>query len=182
MFDRRRFGTGVSTPADVARAQAVLRLLLAQGGSTTRLCETIAGGPVQLHVLRQRACSDLPEAVRSALPGAAVVERFSCLTARGAALLDSLVYIAVHSLPRDIAQQMDAGETPIGHLLERLWVRRTPWMHLDDALCKRLWAEVGRPDAAATRTYTVETPDGPLMVVTETFRDGMLMPRPGESD
>lgn len=164
------------------RAQAVLPLLLAQGGSTTRLCETIAGGPVQLHVLRQRACSDLPEAVRSALPGAAVVERFSCLTARGAVMLDSLVYIAARSLPSDIAQQVEAGATPIGHLLERLWMRRTPWTRVDDGMCARLWAEVGWPDAAATRTYTVETPTGPSMVITETFRDGMLMSRPAESD
>jgi hypothetical protein len=32
----------------------VLPLLIAQGGSSTRLCDTIAGGPIELHVLQQR--------------------------------------------------------------------------------------------------------------------------------
>lgn len=181
MLERRRFGTGVSTPAEAAVARALLPLLLAHGGSTTRLCETIAGGPIELHVLQQRACNDPPESVRCTLPGMRLIERFSCLASRGAVMLDSLVYVATQTLPRDLAQELEGGERPIGHLLERLWIRRAPWARLDDALCAQLWAVVGSPDASATRTYAVETPDGPLMVITETFRDGMLMSCPVEA-
>lgn len=180
MLKRRRFGTGVSTPADAAVARALLPLC-AQDGSTTRLCETIAGGPIQLHVLEQRACNDPPEPVRCALPGTRLIERFSCLASRGAVMLDSLAYVTTQTLPRDVAQEIEGGERPIGHLLERLWIRRAPWARLDDALCARPWAVVGWPDASATRTYTVETPDRPWMVITETLRNGMLKPHPIEA-
>jgi len=139
MLKRRRFGTGVSTPADAAVARALLPLC-AQDGSTTRLCETIAGGPIQLHVLEQRACNDPPEPVRCALPGTRLIERFSCLASRGAVMLDSLAYVTTQTLPRDVAQEIEGGERPIGHLLERLWIRRAPWARLDDALCARPWA------------------------------------------
>lgn len=152
----------------------MLRLLLAQGGSTTRLCEAIADAKVGLHVIEQRHCTDLPEPVRSVLPGECLLERISCLASRGVVMLDSLVYIATRSLTRDLAQQIEAGTQPIGYLLERLWVRRAPWPRAHPALCTRLWARVGCPDASASRTYAVATPDGPLMVITETFRDGML--------
>jgi len=51
---RQRFHQPSDAPAQVAHARDMLRLLLAQDGSTTRLCETIAGGPVSLHVLEQQ--------------------------------------------------------------------------------------------------------------------------------
>jgi chorismate-pyruvate lyase len=159
----------------------MLRLLLAQGGSTTRLCEAIVGSEVDLHMIAQRHCTEAPEPVRAALPGERFVERFSCLASRGVVMLDSLAYIATRSLPRDLEQEIEAGTKPIGYLLERLWTRRALWPQAHEALCARLWARVGCPDAPATRTYTVATPDGPLMVITETFRDGMLMPPPAAS-
>jgi chorismate-pyruvate lyase len=177
-LERRRFGTHVSSPAEAAQAQAVLRLLLVQGGSTTRLCEAIAGSEISLHVIGQRQRTDAPQPVLAALSGECFVERFSCLASRGVVMLDSLAYIATRSLPRDLEQDIEAGAKPIGHLLERLWTRRALWPEAHEALCARLWARVGCPDATASRTYTVATPDGPLMVITETFRDGMLMSPP----
>ncbi|MFZ5542189.1 MAG: hypothetical protein ACOZJZ_01430 [Pseudomonadota bacterium] len=156
----------------------MLRLLLAQGGSTTRLCEAIADAKLGLHVIEQRHCTDVPEPVRAALPGEALLERISCLASRGVVMLDSLAYIATRCLPRELAQEIEAGTQPIGHLLERLWVRRALWPRAHPALCTRLWARVGCPDASASRTCTIATPDGPLMVITETFRDGMLRLQP----
>jgi hypothetical protein len=66
---RRRFGASAVSPADATLARSVLRLLLAQDGSTTPLCEAVAGGPVQLHVLSQAVTEDVPGPVRETLRG-----------------------------------------------------------------------------------------------------------------
>lgn len=47
----------------------VLQLLKAHDGSTTRLCEAIAGGPVEVHVESQTATDNVPVQVRDMLPG-----------------------------------------------------------------------------------------------------------------
>lgn len=158
-----------------------LRLLLAQDGSTTRLCETVAGGPVQLYVPHQAVTAVVPAIVRERLPGSLFIERRVCLAAHGQALMDNLSYIALDGLPHDVRRDLDAGSAPIGHLLERLWVRRVFDPVGDDsaeALRQKLWQACGRPDPEATRTHTLHTPDGPLMLITETWRRGMLLARP----
>ena len=155
----------------------MLQLLLAQDGSTTRLCETIAGGPVSLHVIEQRVVNEVPAEVRAALPGTGFIERITCLAAHGEVMMDNLSYIALDGLPADVRRDLEAGVMPIGHLLARLWVRRA-FLDAAPALYERLWAAAGwLRDAAASRTYCIVTPDGPRMLIAETYRRGMLMER-----
>ena len=161
-----------------AHQRRVLDLLLAQDGSTTRLCEAVAGGPVELHLVHQQVTNDVPDIVRQQLPGATFIERITFLCAHGEVLMDNLAFIAMAGLEPDIEADLLAGKLPIGHLLARLWVRREPIA--DTAgLAQRLWGAVGLPDPAATRAYRIVTRDAARMVIAETFRRGMLMDRHG---
>ncbi|WP_280150874.1 hypothetical protein [Piscinibacter sp. XHJ-5] len=157
-------------------ARRLLRLLLAQNGSTTRLCETIADGPVSLQVLHQAPTENVPLLVREALPGARFIERITSLAAHGEVMMDNLTYIALHGLDGTLQRELEAGQAPIGHLLARLWVRRES---VSDAaaLHHRLWGMVGTPDPASARAYRIVTPEGPRMLIAETYRRGMLMQR-----
>ena len=66
---------------------------------------------------------------------------------------------------------------PIGHLLSRLWVHRS-FLDAAPLLYARLWGAVGGlPDTDASRTYCIVTPEGPRMLIAETYRRGMLMRR-----
>lgn len=152
----------------------MLQLLLAQDGSTTRLCETIAGGPVSLHVAEQQIVDAVPAEVRSALPGASFIERITCLAAHGQVMMDNLSYIALEGLPADVRRDLEGAAMPIGHLLSRPWVRRA-FLVAAPMLYQRLWGAVGLPDAEAARAYCVTTPEGPRMLIAETYRRGMLM-------
>lgn len=154
----------------------MLQLLLAQDGSTTRLCETIAGRPVSLRVVEQQIVEAVPAEVRSALPGASFIERITCLAAHGQVMMDNLSYIALEGLPADVRRDLEGGAMPIGHLLSRLWVRRA-FLDATPMLYQRLWGAVGLPDAEASRTYCIVTPDGPCMLIAETYRRGMLIGR-----
>lgn len=149
---------------------------MAQDGSTTRLCEAVAGGPVALSLLHQQTTRQVPAVVRKQLPGEEFIERITFLAAHGEVLMDNLAYIALQGLPQDIERDLRAGTMPIGHLLARLWVRREP-LALVDQLTNRLWNAVGQPDPRATRSYRIVTPDGPRMLICETWRRGMLMDR-----
>lgn len=162
--------------ADAAHARHTLRILLAQDGSTTRLCEAIAGGPITLQVLHQAPATEVPAIVRESLPGARFIERITSLTAHGEVMMDNLTYIALQGLDAALRRELEAGQAPIGHLLSRLWVRREA-VAAPHALHERLWSAVGTPDAAATRAYRIVTPEGPRMLIAETYRRGMLMDR-----
>ena len=175
---RQRFHQPSDPPAQAERARSMLQLLLAQDGSTTRLCEAIADGPVSLHVLAQRVVDVVPAEVRATLPGSGFIERITCLAAHGQVLMDNLTYIALDGLPADVRRDLEAGVMPIGHLLARLWVRRT-FLDAAPVLYERLWDAVGGlADADASRTYCIATPEGPRMLIAETYRRGMLMERP----
>jgi chorismate-pyruvate lyase len=165
-----------ASSAEAAHGRRVLRLLLAQDGSTTRLCETVAGGAVALQVLHQQATSEVPAIVREQLPGHRFIERITCLSAHGAVLMDNLSYIALEGLELDIERDLHAGTLPIGHLLARWWVRREGISAPQD-LPDRLWSVTGSPDAGATRCYRILTPESPRMLICETYRRGMLMDR-----
>jgi chorismate-pyruvate lyase len=154
----------------------LLDLLLAQDGSTTRLCETVAGGPIAVLVLRQAVTVEVPDLVRSHLPGSHFIERITSLVAHGEVMMDNLVYIALDGLEPDIESDLRAGTMPIGHLLARWWVRRA-WIASADDMNRRLWQAVGSPDPDATRCHAIVTPEGPRMVLAETFRRGMLINR-----
>lgn len=159
----------------------MLQLLLAQDGSTTRLCETIAGGPVALQVLEQRVVHVVPGEVHDALPGSSFIERITCLAAHGQVMMDNLSYIALDGLPADLRRDLESGSVPIGHLLARLWVRRA-FLDAAPTMYERLWNVVGQPDPDASRAYCIATPEGPRMLIAETYRRGMLMERDGPAN
>jgi chorismate-pyruvate lyase len=175
-FARQRYFDPRATAADHRHERRLLQLLLAQDGSTTRICETIAAGPLRLQVLRQCVVEAAPDAVRALLPGRQFLERLSWLGAHGEIMMDNLVYVALEGLPAGLRSGLESGSIPIGHLLETLWVRRRA-LRVDQAapLQERLWGEVGLADAPASRAYTIATPDGPLFLIAETFRRGMQM-------
>jgi len=152
----------------------MLKLLLAQDGSTTRLCETIAAGPVALQVLAQRVVHAAPGEVHDTLPGASFIERITCLAAHGEVMMDNLSYIALDGLAPDLRRDLEAGAMPIGHLLARLWVRRA-FLEAAPMMYERLWGVVGLPDPGASRAYRIVTPEGARMLIAETYRRGMLM-------
>jgi chorismate-pyruvate lyase len=151
----------------------VLPLLLHQDGSTTRLLEALSGGPVTVHVLQQHVVAELPAGLRGVLPGSRFLRRLTSLTARGHVLLDSIGYIAIDTLPAAIVQELEEGQRPIGHLLAQLWTRRR-FRSGDDALFEELWHATGEPDATASRSCIIDTPQGACMVLGETFRQGIV--------
>lgn len=175
---REAFAAAGDAPALVHYRERLRRVLLAQDGSTTRVCEAIAGGPVGLRVARQSVTRDVPAPIGELLPGVDFIERFSTLHAHGQVMMDNLTYIAVEGLDAQLRQGLEAGTVPIGHLLERLWTRRhrLPPDRLH-ALAPRLWSEFGQPDEASSRAYVIVTPEGARFVIAETYRRGMLMAR-----
>ncbi len=180
-FQRQRFQQPSDAPAQAAHARTILQLLLAQDGSTTRLCETIAAGPVTLQVLEQRVVDTAPAEVHDALPGARFIERLTSLAAHGHVMMDNLSYIALEGLPPELRRDLEAGALPIGHLLARLWVRRA-FVQAAPPMYQRLWGAVGLPDPEASRAYRIDTPEGPRMLIAETYRRGMLIRRGGPAD
>jgi chorismate-pyruvate lyase len=173
---RERFAGAQATAAQAAIERQVLRLLMAQDGSTTRLCEAVAGGPVDLVLIKQHVTVEVPAIVREHLPGTQFIERITSLAAHGQVLMDNLTYIALEGLEPAIDGDLRAGTLPIGHLLARLWVRRERIAQAGE-LMDTLWNAVGLPDASATRAYRIATPTSAQMVIAETYRRGMLMDR-----
>jgi chorismate-pyruvate lyase len=173
---REYFTPADASPAQQAETTRLLRLLLAQDGSTTRLCETQAQGPVGLHVLSQKVIEDAPPIVRAMLPGQRHLERITSLIAHGQVMMDNLCYVSLETVPVDIRSDLEAGVMPVGHLLQRLWLRRAalpPEGWSWDWVQQRLWSLTGLADVNASRAYQITTPNGPLMVIAETYRRGM---------
>jgi len=171
--------TFIDSSADTAaqeRHRWLLRLLLAQDGSTTRLCQAIAAMPLTLQVRQQTVTDAAPACVRDVLRGERFIYRVSSLAARGQVMMDNLVYVALDGLPQTMRDGLDSGAIPIGPLLESLWVRRKPLpSEVATILNEQLWSEFGLPDAAASRAYTIATPGGNMFVIAETYRRGMRM-------
>lgn len=168
------FGAGEAAPQAGA---GLLRALLAQDGSTTRVCQAIAGEPLHLEVVRQGLVEAVPEVVHALLPGQRFMERATFLAARGEVMMDNLVYVAVEALSPELRAGLEGGSIPIGRLLDTLWVRRRALPRGADAgaLFARLWAIFGAQDASASRAYTIESPEGPLFLIAECYRRGMRM-------
>lgn len=165
--------------AGIRRQQWLLRLLLAQDGSTTRICQAVAGVPLKLEVWHQEVTSTVPDGVRDVLAGDAFMHRVTSLAAAGEVMMDNLVYVALDGLAEPLRRGLDSGAIPIGPLLESLWVRRKPLpAPITQTLCRELWQRVGMPDAGASRAYTIATPSGNLFVIAETYRRGMHGPAP----
>lgn len=154
-----------------ATDQPLLRLLLAQDGSATRLCEALARRPITVQLQFQRRTTDVPPSVLAQLGGKAWLERATTLHAHGVVLMDNLSYTRLDAVPDWFLAGLDAGTTPIGHLLDRLPIQRDD-LPLADDIAARLWHHVGLPDTRAAKLYRISTVDGPLMLVMETFRAG----------
>lgn len=147
---------------------------MALDGSTTRVCEAIAQAPMQVELLHQQQTDRVPQAVREALGGQRFLHRVTSLHAHGQVLMDNLSYTRLDAVPDWFLAQLNEGKAPIGHLLQRLFVKREPLTHtteLEDAL----WQHVGQPDRRASRCYRIVTEQGPLMLIFEAFRSGMAV-------
>jgi chorismate-pyruvate lyase len=175
-FVRASFIDPAAAPEAQERHRWLLRLLLAQDGSTTRLCQSIAATPLSLQVRHQTVTATVPACVREVLPGQRFIYRITSLAACGEIMMDNLVYVALDGLSEPLRDGLDSGAIPIGPLLESLWVRRKPLpADVAEVLSAQLWAEVGLPDPTAARAYTIVTPAGNLFVIAETYRRGMRM-------
>lgn len=159
-------------PSDPEHAP-LLRLLLALDGSTTRICEALAQAPMDVQLKHQQRTSDVPAAVREQLGGRAWLERVACLHAHGEVLMDNLSYTRLDAVPDDFLRGLDAGHAPVGHLLKKLFVQREP-LPATPEVADRLWRHVGEPDERASRCYRIVTAEGPLMLIFEAYRSGMV--------
>jgi chorismate-pyruvate lyase len=161
--------------------ERLLRVLLAQDGSTTRICEALAGRRVDLITHVQRPTEDVPERVRSELGGSRWLERVTSLCIDGVVMMDNLSFTRLDAVPDWFLQELERGVAPVGHLLDRIFVRRVP-MEQDADLTARLWDVVGMPDPAASRAYRIVTPDAPLMAIFEVYRAGMATVSPAVAE
>src|SRR5271165_6300786 len=112
-YGRASFIDPAQTPEAQARHRWLLRLLLAQDGSTTRLCQSIAATPLNLQVRRQTVTVDVPDCVRAILPGERFIYRITSLAAHGEVMMDNLVYVALDGLSAPVRDGLDSGAIPI---------------------------------------------------------------------
>lgn len=153
----------------------LLRALLALDGSTTRVCEALAQAPMQVQLLHQQRTHEVPQAVREQLGGSAWLQRVTSLHAHGEVLMDNLSYTRLDAVPDTFLAGLDEGVAPIGHLLQQLFVQREP-LPGSPEIEHTLWQHVGHADARASRCYRIVTAQGPLMLIFESFRRGMVAP------
>ena len=139
-------------------AASLLRVLLEQDGSTTRLCEVIAGGPVELSVHSQARVQTVPDGVLEVLGGESWIERITSLHVAGRVMMDNLTWTRVDRIPLEFSDDLERGELPVGRLLDRLFVKRQ--LIQASNLGEILWAVTGLPDARASRAYTISTQFG----------------------
>ncbi len=160
-------------PVDLPQQRALLRALLALDGSTTRVCEAVVRQPVQVLLHHQDETQNVPDAVREQLGGSAWLARVTSLHAGGQVLMDNLSYTRLDAVPADFLRRMHEGQAPIGHLLQGLFVRREV-VAGSVQIAQALWAHVGQADAQASRAYRIVMPEGPLMLIFEAFRGGLV--------
>jgi chorismate-pyruvate lyase len=152
----------------------LLRLLLALDGSTTRVCEALAQAPMAVQLLLQQQTDNVPPAVRAQLGGERWLHRVTSLHAHGRVLMDNLSYTRLDAVPGWFLDELHEGKAPIGHLLQRLFIQREPLTGSSE-IEEALWQHVGQPDLRASRCYRIVTERGPLMLIFETFRSGMVV-------
>jgi chorismate-pyruvate lyase len=151
----------------------MLRMLLAQDGSATRLLEQLVGASTFVHVIDQYVTAKLPAHLEGELPGKRFLRRITSLASGPRVLLDSISYIALDVLPASVGQELEEGIRPIGHVLAPLWTRRT-FRHRDDSMLEELWSAVGAPDPQSSRSLCIYTPRNPILLLAETYRRGAL--------
>ena len=157
-----------SYPHDDLNASSLLRVLLGQDGSTTRLCEVVAGGPVELYLHSQARIEVVPDRVLEHLGGVSWIERITSLHVAGRVMMDNLTWTRADRIPIEFADDLERGELPVGRLLDRMFVKRE--LIQTSGLGEILWAVTGLPDARASRSYTISSESGAFMLVFETYR------------
>ena len=150
----------------------LLKLLLAQDGSTTKLCEAISESRIELIFHAQARVETVPEVVMQELGGTSWLKRVTSLYSESGVLMDNLSFTRLDRVPTWFLTDLENGLAPIGHLLEKLFVRRE---RIDSTpeLEQVLFETVGFPDSNSSRAYTVNTEEGALMLVFETYRAGV---------
>jgi len=157
---------------ETACAARLLRLLLAQDGSTTRLCDALLGR-VEVEVHSQEVLAAAPDGAAPHLGGGAVLERVTSLHRDGLVAMDNLALVRLDGLPGALRAGLEAGRLPLGRLLDGALLRRRP---LEDplllaALLARLEEAGGGPaDPRASRAYLIEGQGGLSILVAETYR------------
>lgn len=161
------------TYSDQQQHAPLLRLLLAHDGSTTRLCEAMNGAPMLIHLHRQQTVSQVPAEVHDILGGGLWLQRVSSLhNAQSEVFMDNLSFTRLDAVPAWFTEALNEGNTPIGRLLDQLFVKRVP-TPTSPAVQNLLWDAVGLPDARASRSYHLSTPESPFMLIFEVFRDAL---------
>lgn len=170
---RRRYGDGVRPGTPLAQwSDAWLRVLLAQDGSATLLCETIVGAPVTLEVMHQTVTTDVPESPRQHLGGARFLERQVVMSFGGEVMMDNLTYVALDRLDPEVAAHLAQRQSPIGYIFASKSTKKRP-VPCDGAVVDRLWSRSGLPDPQAVRSYVLDIDNVACMLITETYRAGM---------
>jgi chorismate-pyruvate lyase len=159
-------------PANALHAP-LLRTLLALDGSTTRVCEALAQQPVQVLLHHQQQTCEVPDAVHRQLGGSSWLARIASLHAEGCVLMDNLSYIRLDAVPDTFLHGLTEGRAPIGRLLQTLFVQRKAAAS-SAQIEHTLWQCVGLVDGRASRTYRIVTAEGPLMLIFEVFRGGLV--------
>ena len=159
-------------PSDPACA-GLRRLLLAHDGSTTRLCEAVALQPIKVLLHEQKRMTEAPEDILKHLGGSHWLSRVSSLyTPEGKVMMDNLSFTRLDKVPTWFLRKLDEGQVPIGQMLQQIFVRRKP-IETSQTLQNLLWSQVGLPDPDTTRGYLIVTPEGPLMLIFEVFREAI---------
>lgn len=176
--ERKRFAADLPAGSPYAQWVGMWRqMLLAQDGSATLLCETLANGPITLEVLHQTVTGDVPAEVRSYLPGTQFIERQVCMSHQGKVMMDNLTYVALERLSPDIRQHLEQGSSPIGHIFDTRLTRKRP-VPCADSVLNRLWARCGLQDPQSARSYILEIEGRSCMLITEVYRAGMMQGLP----
>ena len=123
--------------------------------------------------MRRVRSLSVPAAVREQLGGRAWLQRVTALHAHGRVMMDNLSYTRLDAVPDWFLQRLNEGSAPIGHLLQGLFVQREAVAGSAE-ISQVLWQHVGLPDAHASRSYRIVTESGPLMLIFEAFRGGMV--------
>ena len=153
-------------------ARNLLKLLLVQDGSTTKLCEAIVGSRVALTLHLQTRVETVPEVVRLELGGTNWLKRVTSLHSESRVLMDNLTFTRLDQVPDWFLEELEQGVAPVGHLLSKLFVRRHRIASTPE-LAAHLFEIVGLPDINSSRAYTINTEQGGLMLVFETYRAGL---------
>jgi chorismate-pyruvate lyase len=149
----------------------LLKLLLAQDGSTTKLCEAMSDSDVSLVVHSQSRVDTVPEVVKRELAGTTWLKRISSLHSESKVFMDNLTFTRLDRVPDWFLSDLEQGNAPVGHLLEKLYVRRERIVSSFE-LEQELFEVVGLPDSGSSRAYRINVESGALMLVFETYRAG----------